>query len=127
MSATVYSVPEGFQEPDFGNYETDSGGFDTQAYFDACDKHEKDVAAWCRDNSTADLAGEIIRFPVADGKATYMVYTLKPLALIHLNYGDGYQIDDMTLRGMRVQDVRELVRRQKALNEIFGSKRSPSS
>lgn len=124
MGATVYSAPEEFPEPEFGDFKTETGSYDVQAYLDACLLHEEKVAAWCRENSTADLAGEIIRFPIADGKASYMVYTLKPLALIHLNYGDGYEVNAMTLRGMRVSDVREEVRKQKALADLFGSRRA---
>lgn len=123
MGATVYSCPEELPEPDFGSFRTEDGGYDVDAYFAACLKHEEAVSTWARENSPSDLAGEIIRYPVADGKASYVVYTTKPLALIHLNGGDGYEIDPMMLRGMRVSDVRDAVRHQKALAEIFGSRR----
>lgn len=122
MAATVYSTPEELPEPVFDEFFTEGGSFDSKAYFEACDEHTAAMAAWVRERSDSDIAGETISFPVADGKAIYMVYTTKPLALIHLDYGDGYQVDEMMLRGMRVADVRERVLRGKALAELFGRK-----
>ena len=124
MGATVYSAPEGMDAPEFGDFRREDGRFDTDAYWAACEKHEQQVAAWCRENSPSNLAGEVIRFGVADGKASYVVYTTKPLALIHLDIGDSYQIDDMMLRGMRVSDVRNLVASEKKLDELFGRRKS---
>ncbi|HSE44247.1 MAG TPA: hypothetical protein VLA89_02850 [Gemmatimonadales bacterium] len=120
MGATVYSTPEELPEPEFSDFKNSGGGYDVQAYFDACTEHEEQVSAWAREHSSSDLAGEVIRYPVADGKASYVVYTTKPLALIHLNGGDGYAINEMMLRGMRVADVREAVRQQRAIADLFG-------
>lgn len=122
MAAQVYDPPEGMEVPDFDSFNKEDGGYDVQAYFDACKQHEQDMAEWCRQNSKSDLAGEVMRFPVADGKATYMVHKLKPLTLIFLDYGDGYEIPDMMLRGMTVADVRSEVARNRKLAELFGGR-----
>lgn len=121
MAATVYSTPEELPEPVFDEFFTEGGSFNSKAYFEACAEHTAAMAAWVRERSDSDIAGETISFPVADGKAIYMVYTTSPkLWLIHLAYVDGYQVDPMMLRGMRVADVREKVRQEKAIAEIFG-------
>lgn len=116
----VYSVPAELPEPDLGDFI--GSGLAVQAYFDACKQHQDRVAAWCRTHSKSDIAGKVMRFPVADGKAVYMVYTTRPLTLIHLNYGDGYTLDEMTLRGMRVSDVRAQLQKEDALDALFGRK-----
>jgi hypothetical protein len=125
MGATVYSTPEHLPEPDFGDFfgKEDKGA---EAYFAAIAEHTEKLAAWCRGEHESvgvrpgPLVGEVISWPVADGKAQYMVYTTKPLALLHLDYGDGYQVDPIMIRGLRVTDVKEKVRQAKALSEIFG-------
>jgi hypothetical protein len=38
-----------------------------------------------------DSIGEIVKFPVADGYAEYMVLKIKPLCLIHLPLNDAYE------------------------------------
>ncbi len=123
MAAKVYATPEGIDAPEFEDYMGETGrGFDGDAYFKACDEHRAAVAAWCREaaTSTSELIGETITFPVADGRAEYMVYTTKPLALIHLPYVDAYEADPILLRGLRVADVERLVASRRNLAELFG-------
>lgn len=120
MAATVYTCPEGLEEPDFDAFMGERR-FDTEAYFDACEKHQEQVAEWCRLTTTTPgpLIGETIRFPVADGQAVYMVWKTKPLTLIHLAYVDGYEVSEIMLRGLRVSDVREMVEREQRIQELF--------
>lgn len=122
----LYSTPDDLLEPDFNAFMQGSGGFDVRGYFDACEDHEKRLAEWCREwNREAgkhvnEYVGGVIDFPVADGKAQYMVLSTTPLQLIHLNYGDGYGVDEITLRGLRLADVKQLVNRNRKLAELFG-------
>jgi hypothetical protein len=123
MPAKVWAPPEGYEEPRFDDFMgSETHRFDNEGYFKACDEHQERLAQWCRENSDSDIAGETIDFPIADGRAVYMVLSTRPLELIHLSYGDGYQIDEMMLRGMRVSDVRRLVAQRKALEKLFGGK-----
>jgi hypothetical protein len=78
------------------------------------------VVAWCKEFGKGDLRGEKLDWHRGDGYAQYVVYTEKPLALIWLPVGDAWSMDEIFLRGLRLSDVREQVRRQKALSEIFG-------
>lgn len=55
----------------------------------------------------ADLVGEIMAFPVADGHAEYMVWRVRPFTLVHLEIHDDYHIPDAHLRGLRLADARQ--------------------
>lgn len=66
-----------------------------------------------------ELVGEIIKFQVADGYAEYMVKKVKPLQLIHLSDGDAWQADPILIRGLRVDDVRQIVRRPSSKGNRF--------
>lgn len=66
-----------------------------------------------------DLAGEIIRFPVADNYARYMVERSKPLTLRHVGSGDLYSAHPALIRGLRLVDVKEMVRCERATQAMF--------
>ena len=52
-----------------------------------------------------DLTGAVIRFPVADGYAFYIVSKDKPLTLQHIPFGDRYSIPMAHIRGIRREDI----------------------
>lgn len=126
MAAEVYRTPPECEEPSFDSFFKPGGGMDTEAYFKAVQTHREKLAEWCRQNTFNQrphaLIGETISWPVADGRAEYMVLSTTPLQLIHLDYVDGYQVDDVMLRGLRVSDVKEMVRQRKAIEDLFGNK-----
>ncbi len=118
--AEVYTTPEGFRDPP--SYEAR----DTmQEAFEDLRKAEEEWLAelveWCKTNtdSRSELVGEVIRFPRGDGTANYMVFRTKPLSLLHIPLGDSWDLPDYQLRGLRVKDVRELVKRDRALGDFF--------
>lgn len=51
------------------------------------------------------LVGFLMRFPIADGYALYVVSRQKPLQLQHIPSGDGWRIPPTHLRGLRLTDV----------------------
>lgn len=69
-----------------------------------------------------EIVGGILRFGVADGNAMYLVSNDKPLTLRHIDWLDGYRIDDAYVRGLRIQDVKEMLRREKGMQAIFSKK-----
>jgi len=113
MSAKIYSGIEGLEPPelDFTDY---------KKYEQESEKYVDKLRKACQANSTDKIAGQTIRFGVADGYAMYMVYGVKPLELIHVNAGDGYHADLVEL--LTVTKVRELVERERKLQELFGNK-----
>lgn len=52
-----------------------------------------------------EVVGAVISFPFADGMAHYRVVKAKPLRLQHLPFSDAWQINSITLRGLRLDDV----------------------
>lgn len=94
--------------------------------FDAPDWQEKEAAALkkLQDEARAkapkdELAGEILRFGVADGYAQYLVKRSKPLTLAHIHMGDGYQVHPAMIRGLRLRDVKHQVEADRRIRELF--------
>ena len=68
------------------------------------------------------VKGHIVSFPVADNYANYLVVSEKPLKLAHLPVGDGYSVNDFTIRGMRLQDVQHKVAGSRIMAAMFAKK-----
>ena len=62
--------------------------------------------------------GEIIKFPVADGYAQYMVLSMRPLQLIHLELGDAWHFPQAHL--MTTKEVNKKIDSEKSLAKLFG-------
>jgi hypothetical protein len=69
---------------------------------------------------TQKLVGEIIKFPMADGYAEYMVASTTPLELVHIPLGDAW--DFQYAHRLTKKDVEEKIKNQKALDELFKKK-----
>lgn len=69
-----------------------------------------------------ELAGEILDFPYADGYAKYIVWRSRPLTLVWVRLGDAWRIQPFAERGLRIDDVRQLVARRKAVASIIKKK-----
>lgn len=114
----VYSPPEGFSPPDITDF-IKPGKFQTQEYHEACDKYMRDIKDWAKKESPDSEAGKMISFPVADGKALYIVFSLKPVTLIHVNTGDAYQYQ--YAHRLTASDIRKEIKRTEFLTDIFRS------
>jgi hypothetical protein len=113
--AKVYTLPDGFEAPNF-DYK------DISKYEKNCAEHSEKLKKWCVErNPEQECVGEIIRFPVADGKAEYMVAAIKPVQLIHLPYWDAYQSETADL--MTGKAIKEKIANEKALAELFAKKK----
>ena len=71
---------------------------------------------------TKALVGRILKFPYADGHATYRVTSIKPLKLQPLAYWDAWQIPYAQIRGLRLQDVCGMVLRDIKFRQLFAKK-----
>lgn len=126
--ATVYKAP---LDPPTFNYETDLPRgvpyMDSplhkkeQAYTDGLAELARAQAK--REGRPATLVGEIIRFPVADGYAQYMVWRQQPLQLIWIELGDAWSAHPALIRGLRLTDVRRQVEAAKRLAAWFAAKK----
>lgn len=100
------------------------GSWDMHGYDARCEQYRRDTEAYIRRDlgGKHKLTGRIIRFPVADGYAQYMIWT--PTKWIHLDEVDGYHANDATVRGMRAVDVADYFERQDRLDAYFAAKRA---
>lgn len=109
MSATIYSAPEEIKLPKF-NWK--SWVEDEEVYL-------KELKDWCFKNSNSKKnVGEIINIPHADGYAKYMVFSMKPLSLIHIATGDAWNSQYAEL--LTPKKVNEMIENEKKLKELFG-------
>lgn len=113
--AKVYIPPESIKLPELCEF---NGDFDL--YEKACDEYQESVVAFCKENSSCPDAGKIIDFPIADGKAMYVVYDYK--TLIHIETMDAYAIPEAHEKGLRKADIVKLIKQKSALSDLFPSK-----
>lgn len=115
--ATAFANPvpaPDFMEPD--------GRFDIAGYEARCKAYEAETEAYIRTvlHGKHKHTGKILRFPVADGYATYMIWT--PTKWIHLEEGDAWHADPALIRGMRAADVDERIERDAKRAAFFASR-----
>ncbi len=108
--ATIYSPPEAIKRPEF-----DFQNFDS--YLKKCDDYRKNLKSFLQRRKNGKNVGEIIRFPVADGNAEYMVASMRPLELVHIPLGDAWQFQ--YANRLTAQDVQDKIDQQKAMKELF--------
>lgn len=111
--ATIYSAPETIKKPEMdftnmGAYKADNERFV---------KELKDLLLTRKKGKNV---GEIIRFPVADGYAEYMVASMRPLELVHLPLYDAWHFEYVDR--LTAADVEAKITQQKNLQKLFASK-----
>ena len=62
---------------------------------------------------------KVISFSVADSYAYYYIKSFSPLVLQHINYCDGYYVPYAHIRGLRKQDVEQMIEWDKKRDELF--------
>jgi len=108
--ARIYSPPEGLNPPSLKTENINS-------YWDDCEKYVSRLKKWAKKNGSGPEAGKSIFFPVADGKAHYIVFSIKPVQLIHVNTGDAYQFQ--YAHRLTASDIREEIRRSESFRKFF--------
>lgn len=73
------------------------------------------------DPNASSLVGARLDFPRGDGYAVYVVTKDRPLTLAHVPYGDAWQADECTLRGVNAPFVRRMLRSRIALRRLFSA------
>jgi hypothetical protein len=116
----VYAPPPEIQKPEIVTF-YGKGGAGTQAYFAAEEAYVEAIKKWAKAHCGAcKLAGEEIRFQVADGYARYIVVSTTPVVLIHVESGDAYSYQ--YVNRLTAGDIKEEVRRELAMNKLFSGK-----
>ena len=118
----IYSGMEGLDVPDIRQFYNIKKS-DTNGYLKACDTYINRIkAAAKRMNPTCPEAGEEITFPVADGRARYIVVSLKPVQLVHDSTMDSWHYQ--YINRLTATDIRKELARAKGLKELFNKKRN---
>ena|SRR5271157_555285 len=116
--AKIYAPPKNLPvlEPDYTNYD-----------FKAIEKSDNEwtekLRQYCLANGNGKERGEVVRFPWADGYAQYMVFSMKPVAMIHMPLGDAWHYPDADLQ--TAARIREKVRQEKAIAKLFSRQPVP--
>lgn len=120
--AKIFAPPPGHDVPNFSDY--CNGGFNRGGWEAATVRFRTELAAEARDANSGDTVGEIVRFPVADGYAEYMVWQESPLQLIDVGGPDGYSIPAAHERGLELSDIRDMVARDRKWKQMAEASRN---
>jgi hypothetical protein len=117
--AQIFDPPESIKVPEF-NWQ------DIDQYNKDCDRFKSELKTFCIERAeksgvTDENFGEIIRFPVADGYAEYMVAALKPVQLIHIPLWDAWHFQ--YAKNLTKKDIVDKVKQQKSLEKLFADKK----
>ena len=110
----IYSAPKEIAVPSYTNFKC------YDLYEKACDEYVEKIQEYARKLNPCPEAGEIVYFPVADGQAQYVVVSLKPVTLIHLDIGDAW--DFQYANRLTASDIRKKIKAQKVIQELFKNK-----
>lgn len=114
MSATIYSAPKSVPLPKYDIKNVQDWRKEEDDYIDQL----KTVLLRRKNGKNI---GEVLRFPVADGYAMYMVASMRPLELVHLPLGDCWEFEYVHL--LNAQEVQQRIDSHKALEELFSKKK----
>lgn len=82
-------------------------------------KYMEALTTYVKENFNGPLAGEVVRTPIADGYAQYMVAKVEgKTSLIHIPLGDAWT-DARFERTVTVREIREILTRQRHIKELF--------
>ena len=111
--AKVYKAPVEIALPEFTT--------DREKWIAGEEKYLADVRRYCKENSPSrsDLVGREISHYAPHGSARYMVFNTSPLQLFHLELGDGYSVGPIWERGLRVSDIRRMIKCDRELKRLF--------
>lgn len=109
----IYSPPASIKVPEL-NWE------DINAYEEANKKFVDDLRAFCKSRNSGEHIGEVIKFPVADGYAEYMVASLSPVELIHLPLWDAWEFDYASR--LTKKDIIDKIKQNKAMEKLFSAR-----
>ncbi len=111
--AEIFNIPKEIKVP--------SSFRDREVYKKECETFEKELKEYlAKNNFKGKNAGEIIRFPVADSYAEYMVVSMKPARLLHMPLGDAWDFQYAHL--LTAKEIQEKIDQQNALKKLFSKK-----
>jgi hypothetical protein len=104
---TIYSPPEGIDPPAFEDYMDENGRYNRELSDRLDEDYLHRLGDYCRRYGKGRYTGYVWHYPVADGAARYMVFSLRPFTLIHIPLHDAWHIPEVVARGLRTKDITE--------------------
>lgn len=106
----IYRVPKKIEKPVFSFKNIRQYDIDVEKYIN-------EIKKFCEEYGSGDYRGKIFSFGVADGKAMYMVFSIKPLKIIHIDVYDEYQYDGIVY--MKGKDIINKIEQEAKFNDLF--------
>ena len=119
MGAHIFTHPESVGEPPPW-----VSGMDFQEHWDQEKAWEQKVVDFAKAHGSGQYRGEVYRWQIADGYASYVVFRLKPLELIWLNTGDAWSMPDVVARGLTAADVKKQIGFERRWAELAAEQNS---
>lgn len=117
MAAKIYIAPEELKVPQisFENFNLAEHNAAEAKYIEDLKQHMRELGY------NGKNMGEILRFPAADSYAQYMVVSMRPLQLIHLELGDAWGFQYAHL--LTAKEVQQKIDAEKRFNEFLDSQK----
>lgn len=110
--AKIFKQPSAVKSPSYSNWNREEMRKEEERY-------ENDLRDFLTKNGCKGKNfGKTISFPVADGYASYMVASMRPLELIHMEIGDCYHFKYAHL--LNAKEVQAKIDKQEKMRKIFG-------
>lgn len=117
--AKIYAPNEAPPSYDDAKYKDADGRLDWKAYDAEVERYIERVKQDARDKHPGDVyAGEPYYVPMGDGKAIYVVWSSKPLTLLHLDVWDAWRASAAEERGLRLSDIKARMNFEKVWREL---------
>ena len=107
----IFSAPKEIKLPNFKDYKT----FD--AFYKAEDEYERKLKEYVKEHGEGKYKGEELRIPHADGYARYIVYSLKPVRLVHIDTGDAWHASQVEYMPANV--IKREIDNSKKIAQLF--------
>jgi hypothetical protein len=116
--AKIFDGIEGIPAPKYKEFS------DTNAWLKACDRYVKVLQKSICDSFSKRCpeAGVLISFPVGDGKARYIVASLKPVQLVWIEEGSNYRFEYESW--LTASDIRREIQKNETIKKLFKRKTS---
>jgi frataxin-like iron-binding protein CyaY len=112
--AKIFSEIEGLSAPKYTQFKN------TKEWIEATDRYIQSIKETIHNASSNQCpdAGKIISFPVGDGKACYVVISLKPVQLVWIGNGYNYKYANR----LTATDVRKEIQKAETITTLFKGK-----
>ena len=104
--AKIYSAPESIEVP----------SWDAEDWEKEENRYIEELRKYCLDDNSGSYIGKVANFSIADGYASYMIASIRPLELIHMETGDAYEYPH--IERLNAKDIKQNIDFQESLKKL---------